>query len=78
MWLFPARLVQGQSWVPTAVVLGTTAGLLVLDPTEASYFRRTSTFHGFNNIFTGNATVIGTIAAPVSLYAISRFPRLHL
>jgi hypothetical protein len=70
IWSFPARLVQGQNWIPTAAVLGTTAGLVALDPTEASYFRRTSTFHGLNNIFTGNATAIGTMAAPVSLYAI--------
>jgi membrane-associated phospholipid phosphatase len=56
--------------IPTAVVLGTTAGLLAFDPTEAAYFRRTSTFQGFNNTFTGNATVIGTVATPVSLYAI--------
>jgi len=39
----------------TAAVLGTTAGLLALDPTEAAYFHRSSTFRGFNNIFTGNA-----------------------
>jgi len=69
IWTFPARLVQGQNWIPTAAVLGTTAGLLALDPTEAGYFRNTATFHGFNNIFTGNATVVGTILAPVSLYA---------
>jgi membrane-associated phospholipid phosphatase len=70
IWTFPARLVQGQNWISTTAVLGTTAGLLALDPTEAAYFHRTSTFQAFNNIFTGNATVIGTIAAPVSLYAI--------
>jgi membrane-associated phospholipid phosphatase len=69
IWTFPARLVQGQNWIPTAAVLGTTAGLIALDPTEAGYFRNTSAFHGFNNIFTGNATVVGTILAPVSLYA---------
>jgi membrane-associated phospholipid phosphatase len=72
IWWFPARLVRGQSWLPTAAILGTTAGLVALDPTEASYFRRTSTFHSFNNVFTSNATVIGTIAAPVSLYVIGR------
>ena len=70
IWSFPTRLVQGQNLIPTAAVLGTTAGLLAFDPTEAAYFRRTSTFQGFNNTFTGNATVIGTIATPVSLYAI--------
>ena len=35
IWSFPARLVQGQNWIPTAAVLGTTAGLLALDPIEA-------------------------------------------
>jgi membrane-associated phospholipid phosphatase len=70
IWSFPARLMQGQSWMPTAAVLGTTAGLLLLDPREAGYFRRTPTFHGFNSIFTGNATAIGTGAVPASLYAI--------
>ena len=70
IWSFPARIGQGQNWIPTAVILGTTAGLFALDPIEASYFRRTSTYQGFNNIFTGNATVVGTIVAPVSLYTI--------
>jgi membrane-associated phospholipid phosphatase len=70
IWSFPARLVQGQNWISTAAVLGTTAGLVALDPIEARYFRSTSSFHGFNNIFTGNATVVGTIVAPASLYVI--------
>ncbi len=75
IWSFPARLVQGQNWTPTAAVLGTTAGLLLLDPSEGGYFRRTSTFHGFNNILTGNATGIGTGAVPASLYAIGLIRR---
>jgi membrane-associated phospholipid phosphatase len=75
IWTFPARLIQGQNWIPSAAVLGTTAGLMALDPTEAGYFRNTSTFHGFNNIFTGNATVVGTILAPVSLYAVGLIRR---
>jgi len=62
--------VQGQSWIPTAAVLGTTAGLMARDPSEAAYFRRTSSFRGFNNILTGNATVVGTIVAAASLYVI--------
>jgi membrane-associated phospholipid phosphatase len=70
IWSFPSRLVQGHNLIPTAAVLGTTAGLIAFDPTEAAYFRHSSAFQGFNNTFTGNATVIGTIVAPVSLYAI--------
>ncbi len=70
IWTFPARLAQRHNWIPTAAALGTTAGLIALDPTEGSYFRNSSLFHGFNNVFTSNATVVGTIVAPVSLYAI--------
>ena len=44
-------------------------GLVALDQTEGSYFRGTSSFHGFNSIFSSNATMIGTIVAPTSLYA---------
>ena len=72
IWSFPARLVHGQNWTPTAGVLGTTAGLFFLDPSEAGYFRRTTTFHGFNHIFNGNATAIGMGAVSASLYAIGR------
>src|ERR1017187_10015713 len=70
IWSFPAKVVEGHHWIPTAAILGTTAGLVALDATEASYFRHTSTFQGLNGTFTSSATAIGTIAAPVSLYAI--------
>ena len=70
IWTFPARLVHGQDWIPTAAVLGTTAGLVALDPTEASYFRRTGSYRWFNNTYTGNATLLGTVAAPFSLYVV--------
>ena len=66
---------RGQNWAPTAAVLGITAGLVLLDPTEAGYFRRTPTFHGFNNIFAGNATAVGTGAVPASLFAIGLIRR---
>jgi len=72
IWSFPARLVQGQNLAPTAAFLGTTAGLFYVDPIEARYFRRTTTFHEFRNIFNGNATAIGMGATAASLYAIGR------
>ena len=70
IWSFPARLAQGKNWIPTTAVVGTTAGLMFLDSSEARYFRTTTTFHGFRNIVTGNATAIGMGAVPASLYAI--------
>lgn len=70
IWTFPGHLAEGHSWIPTTAVLGTTAALIALDPTEGGYFRGTSSFHGFNNVLSSNATMIGTIVAPVSLYAV--------
>jgi len=68
IWLFPAKLGQGKNWIPTAAVLGMTAGLVGADPPIASYFRRTTSYHRFNQVFTSNATAIGTFAVPASLY----------
>jgi membrane-associated phospholipid phosphatase len=72
IWSFPARLIQGQNLVPTAAVLGTTAGLVFLDPIESRYFRTTQSYHGFTHIFNGNATAISMGAVPAALYAIGR------
>jgi len=69
IWMFPTTLAQGQNWIPTAAVLGGAAGLVALDPKTAGYFHGTQSFQGFNRVFSGNATAIGTIIAPVSLYA---------
>ncbi len=70
IWTFPVRLFQGQNLLPTAAVLGATVGLVSLDKKESAYFRGTTTFNGFRNIFNGNATAIGMGAVPASLYAI--------
>jgi len=63
IWTFPARLVNRQEWIPATAIVGTTAALWAFDPTEASYFRRTSTFNGFNNIFTGKQFHCGLFQA---------------
>ena len=70
IWLFPARAVQGQHWKPTlAVVLGT-AAMVALDPHDTPYFRRTDSFSGFNKVFSGPNTAIGTAALPLAFYAV--------
>jgi hypothetical protein len=69
IWTFPKKLGKRKVWIPTAAVAGVTAGLVALDPKTAGYFRRTSSFDGFNRVFSGKATDIGNIVAPVSLYA---------
>jgi membrane-associated phospholipid phosphatase len=70
IWTFPARLVEGHNWIPTAAVLGTTAALIALDPVEGGYFRRTTAFHGFNSVFSSNATQAGVLIAPAAFYAV--------
>lgn len=75
IWSFPIRLSEGEYLAPTAAVIGTMAALVALDPSESAYFRRTRSFHTFNNIFTGNVTTIGIIVAPTSLYAVGLWRR---
>ncbi len=69
IWLFPARLGNDHNWIPALAVASATAGLFTVDPIEGRYFHQTSTFNGFNALFTSNATVLGSIIAPASLYA---------
>ncbi|MBZ5632555.1 MAG: phosphatase PAP2 family protein [Acidobacteriia bacterium] len=69
IWTFPLKLGRGKHWIPAAAIVGATAGLVALDPKTAPYFRRTSSFDGFNHAFSGKATSIGMIVAPVSFYA---------
>jgi membrane-associated phospholipid phosphatase len=70
IWLFPTKITKDHNWVPTLSIAGATAGLFMLDPSEGRYFHGTSTFQGFNGVFTTNATVLGTIIAPASLYVV--------
>ncbi len=68
IWTFPVKLAEGKHWIPTLAVVGTTAALVALDPHDAPYFRRTSSFDGFKSVLSGNATSIGIIVPPVSFY----------
>jgi hypothetical protein len=68
IWLFPAKLHKKINWVPVVAILGTIAALIALDPHATRHFRRISTFSGPNNVFTGNATAIGTAIVPAGLY----------
>ena len=69
IWMFPTKLKKKKVWIPTAAVIGVTAGLVALDPKTAGYFRRSSTYDDFNHVLTGHATDLGSLIAPLSLYA---------
>jgi len=70
IWTFPWRLAHGKNVLPTAAIVGVTAGLIALDPTDARYFRRTSSFHHFNHVMSGIDTglIIGLV--PASFYGV--------
>ncbi len=69
IWLFPAEVAQGRHIFPTFAVLGVTGGLVAADPIEGRYFRaNSSSYHGFNHIFTGTSTTAGMLAVPVAFY----------
>jgi membrane-associated phospholipid phosphatase len=72
IWTYPARFVTGEKWMATTAVLGGTAGLIAVDPTEGAYFRRTSTFQPYNNVFTSQATLAGILATPAAFYIAGR------
>jgi membrane-associated phospholipid phosphatase len=69
IWTFPARIRRKKILFPTLGVLAVTAGFIALDPVESGYFRRSSTYSGFNSIFSSTATSLGIGFAPGLLYA---------
>ena len=70
IWLSPLKLKERKYWIPTAAVLGVTAGLIALDPVEGRYFRNATSYSGFNRVFSSNTTALGTLIVPLSLYGI--------
>lgn len=68
MWLSPRKLTEKRYWVPTAALLGVTAGLIALDPKEGHYFRNSHTYDPFNNVFAGTTTSRAMWVFPFALY----------
>jgi hypothetical protein len=71
IWSFPAQVARGSHVFPTLAVLGVTAGVVAADPVEARYFRANeSSFHQFNQRFSGTGTTAGILAVPTAFYFI--------
>jgi membrane-associated phospholipid phosphatase len=68
IWLFPWDVIHGRNWKPALVVTAVTAALVALDPVDTPYFRRTSNFGDFNNIFSGSHTSLFIAAVPAAFY----------
>ncbi|HYM11807.1 MAG TPA: phosphatase PAP2 family protein [Bryobacterales bacterium] len=69
IWRFPFQAARGKHWKLALGVIGVTAGLVALDPSDAPYFRRTSSFDQFNRVMSSRNTAIGMAALPASFYA---------
>jgi membrane-associated phospholipid phosphatase len=70
IWLFPTKLTNTRTWLPTIVTIGLTSALIATDPQTTPYFRNTSSFSSFNHAFSGVNTAAFIAAVPVSLYAV--------
>lgn len=66
VWRFPTQLAKGRHWLPVVGVTGATATLIAADGHDTPYFRRTGTFEGFNDVFSGQITGAGIALVPVA------------
>ena len=73
IWLFPLQLAKGHNWFPTLAVTGVTAALVVADPHDTAYFRRTTRFEGFNDAFSGPITSAEMGIVPVAFLVFGHF-----
>ena len=73
IWMFPVHAVEGKNWKPTLAVIGITAGLIALDPTDTPFFQRASyqqnqAVHGIGHVLSGTSTGLFIAAVPVTFY----------
>ncbi|MHB8500197.1 MAG: phosphatase PAP2 family protein [Candidatus Acidiferrales bacterium] len=71
LWLFPVKLAHGHHWLPTALIVGATAGLIASDPETMPHFRQTNAFSGFNSVFSGTTGAGIIVAIPATFYVAS-------
>ncbi len=70
LWTFPIKLAKGHYLLPTAIVIGGTAGLIYADPHVMPYFRNhQKNLDDMNDIFDPLITTGEVIALPAGLLA---------
>jgi membrane-associated phospholipid phosphatase len=68
LWTFPIQLAKGRHLLPTAIVVGTTVGLIYADPHAMPYFRTHQTnWDDFNDVFDPMITTGEVISLPAGL-----------
>ena len=70
VWLFPTKLAKGKHIWPTIAVVGITGGFVASDPYSAPPFRNTTSFSGFNRVFSSTNTGAFIAAVPAAMYGI--------
>ena len=70
IFLFPKQVARGKHWWPTIGVLGVTAGLVASDPYSAPPFRTSTSFNGFNRVFSSGNTGAFIAAIPSAMYGV--------
>jgi len=70
IWLIPAKIVKGEHIWPTVGVVGITAGFLASDPYSTPPFRNTTSFSGFNRVFSSTNTGAFIAAVPALIYGL--------
>lgn len=68
LWLFPTQLARGKHWVPTLAITGVTGVLIATDPHTQPYFRNSTPFDEFADVFSTTNTGIVEIGVPVAVY----------
>ena len=68
LWLFPTQLARGRHWVPTLAVTGVTGVLIATDPHTEPYFRNTTGFEEFSDVFSTTNTGILEFGVPAVVY----------
>jgi len=70
IWLFPTKIDKGKHIWPTIGIVGVTAGFVASDPYSAPPFRNTTSFSGFNRVFSSTNTGAFIAAVPAAMYGI--------
>src|ERR1700675_2160701 len=70
IWLFPTKLTKGKHIWPTIAVVGITGAFVASDPYSAPPFRNTTSFSGFNRVFSSTNTGTFIAAVPAAMYGI--------
>ena len=69
-WAYPKALAHGHQLLPTIAFVAATGALIAADQYESPYFRRTTTFHGFNAGLSGTNTSLLIAGVPVATYLV--------